>query len=272
MLTAALLSIQLVSGAPARTIYGAPRAVPEQSTPTLDIEFELFAGWASDYVFRGIELLEPTGQEDSSVYPMRARVELMPGEPVSVFAELFAVAGESDPFDGFGTYQPSVGVTLSPDDGLRLTLGHTTFLYPTVDLDTNEIFATAEVDLLRSGDGAAFTTVFALGTYDYDRFDGVYGEVGLTTRLPGLDSDVLRFEAAIAVIDSYDELFGGDGSGLQHYRVGLVSEIELNELLNVSRQRGRVFLDSELFYTDGIEGGLRAETQLWGGVGLRISY
>ena len=43
-------------------------------------------------------------------------------------------------------------------------------------------------------------------------------------------------------------------------------------LLNIPRRYGDWRLKGYLFYTDGIEDELRADTQLWGGMGIQFSY
>jgi hypothetical protein len=61
-------------------------------------------------------------------------------------------------------------------------------------------------------------------------------------------------------------------SGFQHYDVGLIGTYSLNHLLNVSQRYGEWSLKGYLFYTDNIDEDLRADTQLWGGVGIGFRY
>jgi hypothetical protein len=63
-----------------------------------------------------------------------------------------------------------------------------------------------------------------------------------------------------------------DDTGFQHYDIGLIGTYGLNPLLNIPRRYGQWQLRGYLFYTDGIEDNLRADTQIWGGVGIHFSY
>ena len=54
--------------------------------------------------------------------------------------------------------------------------------------------------------------------------------------------------------------------------MGAIANYSLNTLLNVTRRYGEFSLQGYLFYTDGIDHDLRADTQLWGGVGINFKY
>ena len=56
------------------------------------------------------------------------------------------------------------------------------------------------------------------------------------------------------------------------YDLGLVGTYSLNKLLNIPRRYGQWHLNGYLYYTDGIEDGLRADSQMWGGAGIWFRY
>jgi len=67
-------------------------------------------------------------------------------------------------------------------------------------------------------------------------------------------------------------LRNGDDDGFQHYDLGLIGTYSLNTLLNLPRRFGEWKLKGYLYYTDGIENNLRADSQVWGGVGINFQY
>ena len=60
--------------------------------------------------------------------------------------------------------------------------------------------------------------------------------------------------------------------GFQHYEFGLEATFGLNDLLNIPARYGKLDFKGYLFYTDGIDNELRADTELYGGVGIGFSY
>jgi hypothetical protein len=67
-------------------------------------------------------------------------------------------------------------------------------------------------------------------------------------------------------------LKNGTSSGFQHYDVGLIGTYSLNTLINIPHRYGQWSLKGYLYYTDGIDHNLRADTQLWGGAGIQFEY
>jgi hypothetical protein len=51
-----------------------------------------------------------------------------------------------------------------------------------------------------------------------------------------------------------------------------IGTYSLNNMLNVSRRYGEFGLQGYLYYTDGIDNELNADTQIWGGVGINFKY
>lgn len=264
---------------PPPSIYAPPSAVPmvdEAGAPLTWEEpgLELFVsvGYATDFFFRGIEILEPPGKEDATNLQFDAALGFDFGAAPHPFIALFVNGSENDPESTLQAIYPTIGFRWQLDL-LRLTAGHHTFHYPErEELSTSEIFlevaATGNPDGL---DGEWSWQPFLSAAYDYDEYDGVYAEAGLRYVLDVGESGLrLTFEGAASYVDGQEQLFADDG--FQHYRVGVVGRYELNELLNLSRRYGSLALEGRMFYTDGIEDQVRADTDLYGGAAMTLTY
>ena len=64
----------------------------------------------------------------------------------------------------------------------------------------------------------------------------------------------------------------GTSSGFQHYDLGLELTCALNSIAHIPPRYGKLDLKGYLFYTDGIDDHLRADSELYGGVGIAFSY
>jgi hypothetical protein len=82
---------------------------------------------------------------------------------------------------------------------------------------------------------------------------------------------VLADVAYVMGLEQYS-LDGSTDTGLQHYDVGLIANYVLNNVLNVSRRYGEFSLQGYVYYTDSLEDALRADTQIWGGMGIQFKY
>ena len=80
-------------------------------------------------------------------------------------------------------------------------------------------------------------------------------------------------EGGLTGVDpSFEAGTTGDDTGLQHYEVGLEIAYRLNELLTIPARYGQLDLKGYLFYTDQLQNDLRADTELYGGVGIGFRY
>jgi hypothetical protein len=183
-----------------------------------------------------------------------------------------------DPVSRFQEVRPYIGFDwhLKP---LRISAGNTTYIFPErEDFNTSEVYGRLELDdtlLLGRGDGPVFSP-YIFAAYDYDLWDGLYLEAGISHDF--LFDDIGVVLTAVADVgfslnnDFFASTAGGDDTGFQHYDVGLIGSYALNPLLNIPRRYGQWKLRGYLFYTDGIENDLRSDTQVWGGVGIHFSY
>jgi hypothetical protein len=269
---ACLLLLNAVAAKPVE-VYAPPTfrreaAVVAEQGP--DVAGEASIGWASDYVFRGVEPVEPGGREDVGHVPVAGRLEL--DGAVRPWVGLVTDFADDNGF-AVQVVRPAAGVAWDVG-AVEVDLWHESFLYPDVgEPNTNEVAAR----LTFVGDREALAPPrlqpFALAAYDYDAHDGLYLELGTRLRLTPPESDLaLHVEALAAYVHDHEYFAADDDTGWQRYDVSLLASYELNELLNLPQRRGTVTLDARLTYTGGLDDDLQADEQLHGGVGLRWAF
>jgi hypothetical protein len=279
------------------SIYDLEAPPAEEGVNAGGVSFDLTVRYMTDYVFRGIDRSEGSGgfnddegnpvvfdpdpdfepgAEDAGNLQFDGRFKFDFGKAPSPFFGLFANVYNDDPINRFQEIRPVVGL----DWRLRpfiIAAGHTTFIYPERDeVNTAEVWASVTLDdsfLWRSERPVLSPYVFA--AYDYDLYDGMYIEAGVKHEMPIENTPLtLVFSAdASFVVDNPQFTFANEeDTGFQHYDIGLTARYNLNTLLNVSRRYGTFELEGYVFYTDGIDKDLLADTQLWGGVGIGFHY
>jgi hypothetical protein len=302
---ASLTVIAITATASAQTVPTTPsrRAVPDVESvyappePPREIEgineggvnFSLDAAFMSDYIWRGIDRSESGGSEDSPNLLFDSKVSFNTGRYPHPFIGIFSNIYDSDPASRFQEIRPYFGF----DWNLRpflVTAGYNSYIYPDRDdFNTAEVFGKITLDdsyFFRTDQPIASPYIFA--AYDFDTGKGVYLEVGISHDFVIEDTNfTLTPQAQIAYVNS-DHIFAkptgivtdpafqfsrsGDDTGFQHWQVGLVATYKLNALLNLPPRWGQFDLKGYLFYTDGMDNDLRADTELWGGMGFSFSY
>jgi hypothetical protein len=118
-------------------------------------------------------------------------------------------------------------------------------------------------------------TPYVYAAYDYDLNNGWYIEGGVSHDFPIEDTGItLTFYADVAylIANQHFVLPGGRDTGFQHYEFGVTGSYSLNLLLNIPKRYGDFALQGYLSYVDGLNERLRADTQLYGGVGIAFHY
>lgn len=290
----ALLSV-LAWSAPARgqSVDGAGNQIPDQpetvyGTPPLRqpgegfndgaVHFDLRLFYLTDYMFRGIEPVEPPGAEDALNFNLNARLRFDLGRLPDPFVGVVTNTAENDDVRNFQVIRPVVGLRWDLEL-FTIEAGHQSFTYPDRDvLDTSEVFIDVQIhDASFGGDEGEILGPYFFAAYDYSAFDGLYAEAGLRRDFRISDSSLtIGYEFHVAYIDGMGELFSVTGSdddtGFQHYQLGLTARYDLNTLLNISRRFGLWSAEGFIAYTDSIDSNLRADTQLWGGGGIVFRY
>ncbi len=263
----------------------APESVYAPVAPAADTEkvnqgglnLDLTVRYMTDYVYRGIDHSEVGGHEDAPNLQFDGALKFDLGKFPHPIIGLFANVYDSDPVSRFQEIRPYVGLELEIKP-LTFTGGHTTYIYPERDtLNTGEFWGRFTYD-----DSGLFgaerplLNPYAFAAYDYDLNNGWYFELGVQHEMPIEDTPLtLIFSADIAYILGQQQQFvytSPADEGFQHYELGLTANYSLNTLLNTSRRFGQWTLQGYLFYTDGINGNVTADTQLWGGMGIRLQY
>jgi hypothetical protein len=273
-----------------QSVY-APPAPPRENQGINEggVNFNFDALYMTDYVWRGIDRSESSRPEDSPNIEFDGKLSFNTGRYPHPFIGVFMNIFNSDPLSRFQEIQPYMGFdwNLRP---LLFSVGYNSYIFPERDMfNTSEIFAKCTLDdsyFFRTEKPIASPYVF--GAYDYDKGKGVYAEFGISHDFAIEDTSiVLTPNASVAYVNS-DHIFAkpdgavsdpafdydptGSGTGFQHYQVGLTLTYGLNQALNIPKRWGDFDVKAYLAYTDGIDNKLRADTEIWGGVGLAFSY
>ena len=289
---------------PDESIYDLPLAPREQDGYNAGgVHFDLTVTYLTDYVFRGVDQSErlagigtgddaalpggggggggggDVGNEDAPNLQFDGFLEFDLGKLPHPVAGLFVNIYDDDPGSEFQEIRPYVGFEwdIRP---FTVAGGHVSYIYPEREaLNTAEVWARVTFnDSLLWNTERPVLSPYIYAAYDYELYVGVYAEAGVRHEFVFEDLDLtLTAVADVAYVDGHS-FFTEAGtadpefSGFQHYDIGLIGTYSLNDLLNIPRRYGRWTLNGYLYYTDGIEEGLHADTQTWGGVGLRFQY
>lgn len=258
---------------------------PNQGVNEGGVHLTLSVNYMTDYVYRGIDhgeigAINPAERgkaaEDAPNLQFDGKLSFDFGRLPHPFIGVFVNIFNDDPVSRFQEVRPSFGLdwTLKP---LQLSAGWQTYIYPERDsFNTSEVFARVQFDdsFLFRTDKPIFSP-YVYAAYDHDRYDGLYLEAGVQHDFVFTGTGmVLTAVADVGYVagNSYFTAKGKDDNGFQHYDVGLIGTYSLNTLINVPRRYGEWKLRGYLYYTDGIERNLRADTQLWGGMGITFEY
>lgn len=249
------------------------------------VNLRLTVNYLTDYVYRGIDRSEvgaidpsETGDvtEDAPNLQFDGKLNFNLGRAPHPFIGLFANVFNDDPISRFQEVRPYFGLdwNIRP---LKLTAGWQTYIYPERDdFNTSEIFGRIEIDdSVFLGTDKPILSPYVFAAYDHDLYDGLYLEAGVNHDIVLEGTGVtltLTGNVGFVAGHTYFTAQNGEDTGFQHYEFGLIGSYSLNTLLNVSRRYGEWDFRGYLFYTDGLNNDLRADTQIWGGVGIGFEY
>lgn len=260
------------------SVYAPPRPpTPDEGTNMGGAHINLSANYATDYIYRGREVLEPAGPEDSPTYQLDTKISFDLGKMPHPFFGIFSNMAEKDQLSRIQEIRPYAGAswTLRP---LTLTAGATAYIFPDRSaLNTSEGFAKLSLD-----DGffnekrEPFLSPYVMVAYDIDKYDGWYAEMGISHAFKFEELGfTLTVHGNVGFVDG-NELYRTNGymtdTGFQHYEVGVTGTYALNSLLNIPKRYGDWSLVGFMNYTDGIDRHLDATRQIWGGCGLQFEY
>jgi hypothetical protein len=275
-----LKPLQLAQLDEVESIYedvGPPK--PEQGWNQGGVTFDLTVSYLTDYMFRGVERSDNGGNEDAPNLQFDGSFEFDLGHGPHPLAGVFVNVFEDDPISEFQEIRPYFGFkwNIRP---LLFDARYVTYIFPErEDMNTNEVTLSLTLDDSRIWrTEKPVLSPYAFAAYDFDLYNGVYVEVGMKHdfELEGTGL-VLTAIADVGYVTGHPFFTDHSSSdptadGLQHYDLGLIGTYSLNTLLNIPRRYGQWAAKGYLYYTDGIESGLLADTQLWGGVGIEFKY
>jgi hypothetical protein len=242
------------------------------------VNIDLTVRYLTDHVFRGIDRSEVGGHEDAPNLQFDGRLIFNFGKIPHPYVGVFVNVFDPDPESSFQEIRPFVGFewTIRP---LIVDVGHQTFMFPEREpLNTSEVYAKLTFDdSWLFGTERPILSPYIMGAYDYDLYNGLYLEAGVQHDFVFDDwGAVLSAVGRVSYVRRF-ELFSLDpgvevGTGFQRYELGLIGTYSLNRAFNFSPRYGQWSLKGYLFYTDNIDNDLRADTQLWGGVGIGFWY
>lgn len=275
------------------SVYAPPEIPTEESGTNLGaVHFDLSVSYATDYVYRGVEVFEVPSSEDTLNLQLATKLQFDLGKLPHPYVEVFVNVAENDPVSDFQVIRPTVGFDwrIKP---IVISAGHTSYIYlDRDDYDTSEAFLKIGLDENVLFGGKPLPAPYVLAAYDYDLYDGVYLEAGVKYRVPFDDWGLsLTFHGDVGFVNGYNSTVPGPGgttlpgffsnqftptdesiTGLQHWQVGVIGEYSLNKLFNVSNRYGEWSLTGYLFYTDTLDDEIAAENQVWGGAGIQFRY
>ena len=278
-LFAGIHPLSLVTDAEPESVY-APPAPPREDEGVNEggVHFDLNLSYLNRYLYRGVIRFENQHGGNSLNFQADGKLSFDLGTLPHPFIEAFTNIDDADTVSRFQEVRPTAGFdwNLKP---FLLSAGYIDYLFPEREKtdDTQEVFVRLAFDdstLFRT-DRPLFTP-YIFAAYDFDRYNGWYFEGGVSHDFPIEDTGIkftLRADVA-GVLNNPLYRIGTalHDTGFQHYDLALIGTYSLNNLFNVSKRYGEFDLKGYLYYTDGLTDHLRADTQLWGGVGLGFSY
>ena len=256
----------------------------QPGAPTLDqlvnqggVHFSLDVSYYSTYMFRGIDQSTlPVRNEKALQFNGRLSFDLgkLPHPFLGVFSNIF----NSDPVSRFEEVRPYAGLeyTIRP---ITVAAGFNGYIFPNREgHDTQEVWVQISADDSRLfHSDRPFLAPYVYGAYDFDKFNGFYLEAGLKHDFIFGDTGLVLTAVGDFAYVAHDRYFIVPGpdrqeTGFQHYDVGLIATYDIGRVLGISRRYGIVNLKGSLFYTGPVTTELRANSRIWGGVGLEFKY
>jgi len=263
----------------------------EDGTNKGGVNVDLNFRYLTDDVYRGVShnravFVNVPGQPiqgnlHASNFQTDAKLSFNTGPFPHPFVGVFANINDSDPLSRFQEVRPFAGFdyTIRP---LVFSTGVNAYIYPererfTPSPNTSEAYLRLTLDdsyfLLTPN---AILSPYVYGAYDYQRNKGWYLETGIKHDFDFPDFGfVLSPFADVAYISHFPQQFvtvGSHGSGFQHYDVGLAGDFSLNHLFKLAPRYGDFTIEGYLTYTSKFSNPVFANTELWGGVGLKYRY
>jgi hypothetical protein len=285
---------------------GAPESVYPPPAPKREeeginegaVHLDLAVRYMTDYVYRGLDrsdgmgltaggdgagggaktdISQAFGHEDAPNLQIDSKLSFDLGKLPHPYLGAFVNVFNADPVSRFQEVRPFFGAewTIRP---FVLEGGYQSYIFPEREkLNTAEVYGRIALD-----DSLFFRTArpvlspYIYAAYDIDVYNGWYFETGVRHDFVVEDTGITVTALADVAYVMGNQQFAAPGSnndvGLQHYDVGLIGSLSVNQFFGFSRRYGEVSFEAYLMYTDGIANDLLSTTQAWGGVGIRLRY
>lgn len=265
------------------SVYALPTPPPkDEGINAGGVNIDIKVTYFSDYYYRGVDRssfisdVTTPGTTNTANFQFDGRLQFDLGKLPHPFIGIFANVLDSDPVSNFQEFRPSFGAEwhIRP---LILAAGVNIYEFPDrSELSTSEGWVKVTLDdspLFRTDEPVL--SPYIMAAFDYDLYDGWYLEAGVSHdfAIEGTDITITAL-ANIAYVVGHAAFAGPteEDSGFQHYELGLVGRYALNRLLNIPRRYGDWSLNGYLYYTGSIDEELRADSAVWGGVGIQFRY
>ena len=277
------------------SVYAPPEAErPEDGVNNGGVHLDLTFRYLTDYNYRGISFNRASYQPATPGHAAAGRLHASNfqadgtltfdlGKLPHPFVAVLANINDADPVSRFQEIRPSAGF----DYDLRpilLRTGVNAYIYPERERQPKvQSPDTAEAFLKLTLDDTYFTLAdepllspYVYAAYDYQLNNGWYLEAGFQHRFAFPDLSVsLTPYFDVAYVSHYAQTFvavSPQDSGFQHYDVGLTGDVSLNHLFDLPKRYGTFDVEGYLTYTGRFSNPLRADSEVWGGVGLKYRY
>jgi hypothetical protein len=240
------------------------------------VHFDLSGRYLNNYVYRGIDQ-STLGDSPESALQFDGKMTFDLGKLPHPFIGLFVNVFNEDPISRFEEVRPYAGLEW-PIKPLTIAGGVNAYLFPNrKPLDTTEVWARLSLDdsLMWKSERPLFAP-YIYAAYDAQLYQGFYVEAGIHHDFVFEDVGFTLTPLADIAYVVGNPQFALPGrtadTGFQHYDFGLIGTYSLNTLFNSPRRFGEFSIRGYLFYTDGLANHLRADTRIWGGVGITFGY
>ena len=285
--------LMLLAAADPPSVYAPPEPEqPDDLTNRGGVNVDLNFRYLTDYNYRGISFNRAVytpatpghaqvGKLHASNFQADGTLTFDLGKLPHPFVAVLANLNDSDPLSRFQEIRPSAGFeyALRP---IVLRTGVNAYIYPererlTPSPNTAEAFVRLTLD-----DSYFFPTdapvlePYVYGAYDYQVNNGWYLETGVkhVFAFPDQGASLTPY-ADLAYVSHFERTFvavSPQDSGFQHYDVGVTGDLSLNHLFALPKRYGTFELEGYLTYTGKFSNPVLANTEVWGGGGLKYRY
>jgi hypothetical protein len=268
---------QLLDDEPENVYLQPTTPVTNQLTNQGGAHFSFEVDYFSTYMYRGVDQSTPPKRNETALQ-FNGRLDFDLGKLPHPFIGVFSNIFNDDPVSRFEEVRPYAGLqwTLRP---ITLGGGFNGYIFPNREgVDTQEIWAQLSVDDSRFfHTDRPFLAPYVYGAYDLDKYKGFYLEAGIKHDFVFGDTGLILSPVGDFAYVAHNRYFRASGpnstaTGIQHYDAGVILSYDMGSALHIPPRFGDFAVKAQLFYSGPVSDGLRADSRIWGGVGLNFKY